>query len=117
MPGMSAKSTPPRRKKKVTAPKVDAEPPAEESEEEELSAEMLALMEQRSFNNPVNAGLASIVRGRVAAAQALRSHPRPLPPPPPHPPDRLSTAGAIAVPAGGTSRCASASSHLWRTEG
>jgi hypothetical protein len=58
---MSAKSTPPRRKKKVTAPKVEPEP-EEESEEEELSPEMLALMERRSFANPMNAGLESIVR-------------------------------------------------------
>eukprot|EP01043_Picozoa_sp_COSAG02_P051872 COSAG02_NODE_5514_length_4269_cov_1.743165_3_plen_80_part_00 len=78
---MSAKSTPPRRKKKVTAPKVEPQP-QEESEEEELSPEMLALMEQRSFNNPMNAGLASIVRARVANAQALRP---PRPPAPAYP--------------------------------
>ncbi len=75
---MSAKSTPPRRKKKVTAPKVEPQPQGDESEEEELSPDMLALMEQRSFNNPMNAGLASIVSACVAAVQALRN---PLPPP------------------------------------
>lgn len=60
---MSAKSTPPRRKKKVTAPKVEPEP-QDESSEEELSPELLALMEQRSFANPTNTGLATIVRPR-----------------------------------------------------
>ena len=57
---MSAKSTPPRRKKKTTAPRVEPEPESEE--EEELSHEMLALMERRSYCSPTNQGLESIVR-------------------------------------------------------
>ena len=56
---MSAKTTPPRRKKKQQPPPV--EEPEEESEEE-ISPEMLALMEQRSFANPVNEGLEELCK-------------------------------------------------------